>query len=61
MNNGEILFPNFLNLICRLIMVEFCLVVWMFDDDFSAIDYPYFNVKPFLKKKTAHMLIVMLM
>ena len=25
------------------LIMNFTLVVWMFDDDFSAIDYPYFN------------------
>ena len=51
MNQWGNIISKFLKPNGRLIMVEFHPVVWMFDDDFSAIDYPYFNVKPFFEEE----------
>ena len=51
MNQWGNIISKFLKTNGRLIMVEFHPVVWMFDDDFSAIDYPYFNVKPFFEEE----------
>ena len=33
----------------RFVLVEFHPVVWMFDDDFTGIEYPYFNREPIVE------------
>jgi SAM-dependent methyltransferase len=33
----------------RFVLVEFHPVVWMFDDDFTGIQYPYFNREPIVE------------
>jgi SAM-dependent methyltransferase len=35
----------------RFVLVEFHPVVWMFDDDFTGIQYPYFNRNPSRPRK----------
>ena len=36
----------------KFVFVEFHPVVWMFDDDFTRVDYPYSSAKPFVEKQT---------